>query len=74
MAALEVGEGFVRLRDFLKRVGMSYSTYRVLRQQGKTPKEMRLSKRTIVISEAAIKEWRMQSESSQSQQSSLGST
>ena len=53
---------FLTLQDFLKEVGLSYSTYRSLRAQGRTPKEIRLSKRTIRISRAAIAEWRMTNE------------
>jgi predicted DNA-binding transcriptional regulator AlpA len=67
----EPKEEFVRIRDFLRRTGMSYSTYRNLREKGKTPKEMRLTQRTILISEAAIKEWLMQNEEHSSQQRSL---
>lgn len=55
---LAEGEGFVRLKDFLKELGVSYSSYRLLRAEGKMPQEMRLSKRTIIFSRAEIDRWR----------------
>lgn len=63
--------GFLTLQEFLQEAGISYSTYRTLRAQGRMPAEIRLSRRTIRISRDAIKAWRHDTEESTSQQSQI---
>lgn len=50
-------ESFMTLKEFLASVQLSYATYRTLREQGKTPKEIRLSKRTIRILRSEAVAW-----------------
>lgn len=62
---------YLTLPEFLKEAQISYSTYRTLRAKGKTPKELRLSRRTIRISRAAMTEWRHNNELHPAGQSTL---
>ena len=48
---------FMKLQDFLLASSLSYTTYRRLRQQGKTPAEYKLSAKTILIKVSDAKKW-----------------
>ena len=48
---------FLTQKEFLALLGISYSTYRHLRAEGKMPPEIRLTARTIKISRADVEAW-----------------
>lgn len=62
---------YLTLAEFLSEVRLSYSAYRTLREKGKTPKELRISRRTIRITRAAMEEWRHGNELAPGGQSTL---
>lgn len=53
-------EGFVTVNEFMRSMGLSHSSYRRLRREGRTPPEFRLSANTARISRAEIEKWRAQ--------------
>jgi predicted DNA-binding transcriptional regulator AlpA len=68
---LEESKETVSLREFLSQLGISYSTYRILRKAGKTPPEVRLGKKIILLRKKAITEWLQSREETISVQSNL---
>ncbi len=48
---------FLTLREFLAHLGISYSTYRSLRADGKMPPEIRLTQRLIKFSRLDVEAW-----------------
>lgn len=60
-----------RIKEFCEMVGIGYGAYRTMRKAGRAPKELRMSRRTIRITEEAIAEWRMNNETAISGQSTL---
>lgn len=48
---------FLSIKEFTELVGMAYSTYRKLRAEGKAPREIRLSRRTIRIRTEDVDAW-----------------
>jgi hypothetical protein len=49
---------YTKLGAWLRKVGISYSTYRTMRAEGKAPRELRPTKRTILITKEAEEAWR----------------
>jgi hypothetical protein len=47
----------MKLRDFLKRFNISYSTYRRLRARKQAPEECKLTTKTILLRRDKVDEW-----------------
>lgn len=56
-AAEPVNPKFMRLSDFLTTSALSYTTYRRLRLEGRTPKEHKISSKTILIRVSDATRW-----------------
>jgi predicted DNA-binding transcriptional regulator AlpA len=65
-SASDLAKTIVTLQEFLAELGISYSTYRCLRTEGKMPPEIRLSKRLIKFSREDIEAWRRAASGSRS--------
>ncbi|WP_407579517.1 helix-turn-helix transcriptional regulator [Citrobacter koseri] len=52
-----VGQRFIRLNEVLKRVGLSRTTLYECIKEGRFPKQVRISMRSIAFVESEIDEW-----------------
>lgn len=53
----KAGSEYMKLKDFLTKFGISYSTYRRLRLANKAPQERKLTKKTILLRRETVAEW-----------------